>query len=170
MRVQRLVRGGFPGIGRQRRIARQRGASMVEFSMTLLIITFVLFLLIEFSFWVYAYNVMADAAKAGVRYAIVHGSNSILPSGPKCTSGCTTQANCSSNSPNVGDVQNEVKKWAKFSVYATSSINVTVCYLDGTNSAPGRVQVKVSNPTTPFFSRLWTTAPVTATAEGRIVN
>ncbi len=144
---------------------------MIEFVMTLLIITFVLFLLMEFSLWVYSYNVMADAAKAGVRYAIVHGSNSTIPSGPACTSNCTTVASCSSNSPNVGNVQNEVKKWAKFSVYSTSSINVTVCYLDGTNTAPGRVQVRISNPTTAFFSGLWrSTAPVTATAQGRIVN
>lgn len=152
------------------RIASERGASMVEFVMTLLIITFVLFLLVEFSLWVYAYNVMADAAKAGVRYAIVHGSNSTIPSGPTCTGGCTTDATCADNSPNVTNVQNEVKKWAKFSVYSTSSINVTVCYLDGTNTAPGRVQVKVSNPTTAFFSKLWSTAAITATAQGRIVN
>lgn len=148
----------------------ERGTSMVEFVMTLLIITFVLFLLVEFSLWVYAYNVMADAAKAGVRYAIVHGANSTTPSGPICTSNCTMDVSCTTSSPNVGNVQNEVKKWAKFSVYSTSSINVTVCYLDGTNTAPGRVQVKVSNPTTAFFSRLWSSAAITATAQGRIVN
>jgi Flp pilus assembly protein TadG len=163
--------GGLTTRKKNGRTASERGTSMVEFVMTLLIITFVLFLLVEFSLWVYAYNVMADAAKAGVRYAIVHGANSTQPSGPTCTGNCTTQASCSSSSPNVGNVQTEVKKWAKFSVYSTSGIDVTVCYLDGTNTAPGRVQVKISNPTTPFFSGLFrTTAPVTATAQGRIVN
>jgi Flp pilus assembly protein TadG len=155
---------------RKARRASERGASMVEFAMTFLIITFVLFPLIGFSFWVYAYNVMADAAKAGVRYAIVHGANSTVPSGPACTSNCTTQASCTDNSANVGNVQDEVKKWAKFSVYSTSNIKVTVCYLDGSNTAPSRVQVKVSNPTTAFFSRLWSSAAITATAQGRIVN
>lgn len=163
-------RGDLSRRTKKRGTASERGTSMVEFAMTLLIITFVLFLLVEFSLWVYAYNVMADAAKAGVRYAIVHGANSTIPSGPTCTSNCTTDASCSASSPNVSNVQNEVKKWAKFSVYSTSSINVRVCYLDGTNTAPGRVQVKVSNPTTAFFSRLWSTAAVTATAQGRIVN
>ena len=148
-----------------------RGATMVEFVMTFLVITFVLFLLFELSLWIYTYNVMADAAKAGVRYAIVHGSNNTTPSGPSsCPSPCTLPTSCTTDSANVTAVRDEVVKWAQFSVYSTASISVTVCYLDGTNKAPNRVQVKISNPTTAFFSNLWSAPPVTATAQGRIVN
>jgi Flp pilus assembly protein TadG len=144
---------------------------MVEFVMTFLVITFVLFLLFELSLWIYTWNVMADAAKAGVRYAIVHGSNTSSASGPSsCPSPCTLPTSCTTNSSNVSAVQDEVVKWARFSVYSTSSISVTVCYMDGNNKAPSRVQVKVSNPTTAFFSNLWSAPAVTATAQGRIVN
>lgn len=151
----------------KKRTSGSRGATMVEFAMTFLVVTFVLFLLVEFSMWIYTYNVMADAAKAGVRYAIVHGSGNSSPSGPSSGSALTS---CTANSTNVTAVQDEVTKWAKFSIYSTASLSVTVCYLDGNNKAPSRVQVKVSNPITPFFSNLWSTPPVTATAQGRIVN
>lgn len=140
---------------------------MVEFSLTLLTVIFVLFLLFEFTMWIYCYNVMADAAKAGVRYAIVHGSKvtSGAQSGPTCAS-----APCSSDcTTNVTNVQNEVKKWASFSAYSTASITVNVCYLDGSNAAPSRVRVTVSNPVTPYFN-IFSTPPVTANAQGRIVN
>ena len=146
----------------------QRGATMVEFSLTIITVVFTFFLLFEFCLWIYCYNVMADAAKAGVRYAIVHGSGleTASQSGPSTGSVLTT---CTTSSTNVDSVVNEVKKWAKFSIYPTASISVTVCYMDGTNKAPNRVQIKVSNPTTTFFSSLWLTPPVTATAQGRIV-
>ncbi len=152
-------------MNRKKRSAR--GATMVEFSLTLLIVLFVLFLLIECCLWIYCYNVMADAAKAGVRYAIVHGSgvSSGSQSGP--TSG-TTQF-CSSTDSTVVPVVNEVKKWASFSIYSTAAITVNVCYMDGNNKAPNRVRVTVNNPVTPLFS-FWGTPPVVAAAQGRIVN
>jgi Flp pilus assembly protein TadG len=144
---------------------------MVEFALTIIVVIFTFFLLFEFSLWIYCYNVMADAAKAGVRYAIVHGSKlSSGSAGPStCTSGCTLTS-CTSDSTNVTAVKTEVTKWANFSIYPTASITIHVCYMDGTNAAPNRVQVNVSNPTTPFFSALWLTPPVKATAQGRIVN
>ena len=33
---------------------------------------------------IYTYNVLADSAKEGVRYAVVHGSRNSTPSGPTC--------------------------------------------------------------------------------------
>lgn len=153
----------------RRRRRSQRGASIVEFSLTIITVIFVFFLLFEFSLWVYCYNVMSDAAKAGVRYAIVHGSKAAdgYRSGPDTPGSVLTS--CTASSANVDSVVGEVEKWASFSAYPTASISVTVCYMDGSNTAPGRVQVKVSNPTTPFFSALWLTPPIKATAQGRIV-
>jgi hypothetical protein len=140
--------------------------------MTFLVVTFVLFLLIEFSLWIHCYNTLADAAKAGVRYAQVHGAGTATASqsGPNCSSGCTPVTTCTADSANVDAVKAEVAKWAGFSVYSTSSISVTVCYLDGKNSAPSRVRVQVSNAVSPFFSVFGSTPPVTAAAQGRIVN
>jgi Flp pilus assembly protein TadG len=153
-------------ISKIRKNRNQRGATLIEFSLTLLTVLFVLFLLIEFALWIYCYNVMADAAKAGVRYAIVHGSalSASVQSGPStCTSPCSPD--CATN---VTNVVTEVRKWASFSAYSTASMTVNVCYLDGTNVAPARVKVTVSNPVVPFFN-IFSTPPVTATAQGRIV-
>jgi Flp pilus assembly protein TadG len=155
--------GKFPS---NRRHRSHRGATLVEFSLTMLIVIFVLFLLLEFSLWIYCYNVMADAAKAGVRYAVVHGSGlaSASQSGPgTCTSPCASD--CTTN---ITNVVAEVQKWASFSAYSTAGMTVTVCYLDGSNVAPNRVKVTVSNPVTPFFN-IFSAPPVTANAQGRIV-
>jgi Flp pilus assembly protein TadG len=141
---------------------------MVEFSLTLLTVIVVLFLLFEFCMWIYCYNVMADAAKAGVRYAIVHGSGVVSgsQSGPSTCGSNPCSSDCSTN---ISAVQAEVTKWASFSAYSRAGMTVTVCYLDGSNVAPNRVQVRVNAPITPFFN-IWSTPPVTATAQGRIVN
>jgi Flp pilus assembly protein TadG len=168
MRFFRIAK--YRDAGRPRNLSR--GATMVEFSLTFLVVAFVLFLLIEFALWIHCYNTLADAAKAGVRYAVVHGSGttSTAQAGPACTSGCTVTTTCTADSTNVDAVKAEVQKWASFSIYSTSSISVTVCYLDGTNTPPGRVRVQVSNSVTPFFSIFRGTPPVTAAAQGRIVN
>ena len=153
--------------GMSRKNRSSRGATMVEFVLTILVVLFVFFLLIECCLWIYCYNVMADAAKAGVRYAIVHGSgvSSGSQSGP--TSG--TAEYCSDSDSSVQPVIDEVKKWASFSAYDTTGMTVNVCYLDGNNEAPNRVRVTVLNPVVPIFS-FWGTAPVKAAAQGRIVN
>lgn len=148
---------------------RSRGATMVEFALTFLVVAFVLFLLIEFSLWIHCYNTLADAAKAGVRYAVVHGSgtSSSVQAGPSTCAASPCASDCSTN---ITPVVTEVQKWAAFSIYSTSSITVNVCYLDGLNSAPNRVRVTVSNTVTPFFGIFGGTPPVTAAAQGRIVN
>jgi Flp pilus assembly protein TadG len=146
---------------------------MVEFSLTFMVVAFVLFLLIEFALWIHCYNTLADAAKAGVRYAIVHGAGtaSTVQAGPSSCQGTPVSGVCPSDCDhNVTPVVTEVTKWAGFSIYSTSAISVTVCYMDGTNVAPGRVRVTVSNNVSPFFGFVGGTPPVTAAAQGRIVN
>jgi Flp pilus assembly protein TadG len=50
---------------------KQAGQSTVEFALTIVIVIIVLFGAIEMTLMIYTYNVLADAAKEGVRYAIV---------------------------------------------------------------------------------------------------
>jgi Flp pilus assembly protein TadG len=161
-RIKRALKSG-------ERRRDSRGATMVEFSLTFLVVAFVLFLLVEFALWIHCYNTLADAAKAGVRYAVVHGSGTDtgVQAGP---SSCTTNPCASDCTHNITPVVTEVQKWASFSIYSTSSITVNVCYLDGKNSAPNRVRVTVSNNVTPFFGVFGGSPPVTAAAQGRIVN
>src|SRR5437868_14832742 len=87
---------------------KQRGQSLVEFALTILFI-FLLFIgMLEMIFLMYAYNTLADAAKEGVRYAIVHGTGNTNCSGPGTTGpppvACsdTTGANVKTVVTNVG--------------------------------------------------------------------
>src|SRR6266576_2444879 len=64
---------------------RENGQALVEFALTILFI-FLLFIgMLEMIFLMYAYNTLADAAKEGVRYAIVHGTGNTNCSGPGTT-------------------------------------------------------------------------------------
>src|SRR6266404_24914 len=66
---------------------RENGQALVEFALTILFI-FLLFIgMLEMIFLMYAYNTLADAAKEGVRYAIVHGTGNTLCSVPGLPSG-----------------------------------------------------------------------------------
>jgi hypothetical protein len=55
---------------------------MVEFALVAPIFFLVLFALIEFGWYVYQVQVINEAAREGARYAIVHGSTALCPSGP----------------------------------------------------------------------------------------
>ena len=53
---------------------RQSGQAMVEFMLTIVIVFIVFVSMLQMIMLMYAYNTLADAAKEGVRYAVVHGT------------------------------------------------------------------------------------------------
>ena len=59
-----------------------RGQAMVEFALVAPTFFLVLFSIIEFGRYVYTVQILNEAAREGARYAIVHGSESLCPSGP----------------------------------------------------------------------------------------
>jgi Flp pilus assembly protein TadG len=140
----------------------QTGQAMVEFLLSLIVLMVFVFFCFEMFMMVYSYNVLADAAKEGVRFAIVNGSNSGTPAGPAAgaTSDCST---------NVSSVQNVVRQYGFLTFHNTSGMTVNVCYLDGNNKAPSRVQVTVHYAYQPYF-KLPLTPTINAAAMGRIVN
>jgi Flp pilus assembly protein TadG len=137
-----------------------QGQATVEFALTILFVMLFILAIIEILMLIYAYNVIADSAKEGVRYAIVHGSNNTSPSGPTCPCLAIDGA------PGTG----VVKTYAQYSLHDTSQMTVTVTYPDTPgNAAPNRVQVVVSYKNyQPFFFN-WPTVTLNAAAEGRIV-
>lgn len=117
--------------------------------------------ILEMSLFLYNYAVLTDAAKEGVRYAIVHGSgtgNSVAgtPDGPPC------------KTPASGGVLSAVQAFAAASLHSTSAMNVYFCYLDGNNNPGSAVQVNVSYPYSPLFLTNWATVSISATSVGRI--
>ena len=70
-------RGSSPGSRR-----RTRGQALVEFALVAPIFLLVVFVIIEFGWYVYQVQTLNEAVREGSRYAIVHGSTSLCPSGP----------------------------------------------------------------------------------------
>ena len=61
---------------------RRRGQALVEFVLVAPIFFLILFAMIDFGRYVYYVQTINNAAREGTRYAIVHGSDSLAPSGP----------------------------------------------------------------------------------------
>jgi Flp pilus assembly protein TadG len=124
----------------------ERGASQIEFALTLIIVMMLLFFIWELCMVVYAYTALSGAAHEGVRFAIVHSND---------TDGSLTKAH--------------VVEYAKFSMQRITESDVTVTFPDGDSNPPNRVRVRITYTYVPF-TRFFTTAPtLKAYAEGRVV-
>lgn len=141
---------------------RCRGQAQVEFILSVLFLMLLVFGVLELMLLVYTYNVLADSAKEGVRYAIVHGTSSASCSGPG-GGGVTCPDSAGAN------VKTAVKAYARYSFHDTSAMTVTVTYPESSSDAPGLVLVGISYPYQPFFGLGWPTVTVRAAAAGRIM-
>lgn len=129
-----------------RRFKREEGATLVEFSLVAVLLVIVLLSVAEMGRMVLVYTTMANAARAGARYAIVHGgertgSGADGPSGPSCGPSSCTQINT------------VVQNFAAAGLLNSSNVTTTVSYPDGTNTAGSRVQVTVSYTYDPLLRR-----------------
>jgi Flp pilus assembly protein TadG len=131
---------------------------MVEFTLSILISLFLIFWIFEMIMVMYTYSTISNAAKEGVRYAIVHGSNNTLGSGP------------GSSDAAADNVKAQVNTFAQISLHDISAMTVTVNYPDGSNAAGKRVDVTVSYPFIPYINVTWGLPTIYATASGRIAN
>lgn len=146
--------------------SRPKGQALVEFALTVVFVMLLILAFLEMIVLIYTYNVLADAAKEGVRYAVVHGTgvgkaNCSGPGGGSVT--CTDSA--------ANNVVTAVKNYAAASFHDSSAIanGVTVTYQDSSSAAPSRVRVTVAYPYQPFFGLGWPSVTVNAAGEGRIV-
>jgi len=117
---------------------------------------------LELLLLLYTYDVLADAAKEGVRYAIVHGTNSAACSGPG--GGSVTCADSSG-----ANVQAAVTSYARYSLHDPAAMTVAVTYPDSSSAAPARVLVHVSYRYQPLFGLGWPSVTVNASGAGRVV-
>jgi hypothetical protein len=154
-----------------RRSREERGQSLVEFALTILFI-FLLFVgMLEMIFLMYAYNTLADSAKEGVRYAIVHGTGNTICSGPGLPSG-TPPIVC----PDLTglNVKNVVNNFAGLSMQSGSTVTVDYNPSNANGvlcNVPGcMVQVRVSQTYQPLFGLGWPSVTLYAAADGRIMN
>ncbi|MEO8735861.1 MAG: TadE/TadG family type IV pilus assembly protein, partial [Edaphobacter sp.] len=100
----------------------------------MLIMTLVLGI-IECSVMMYTYSVLGDAARHGVRYAIIHGASSSNCSGP--STGCADSS--------ATNVVNDVTTYANIFANNISGMTVQVTYPDvGGSTSPSRVTVAIT--------------------------
>ncbi len=142
------------------------GQASIEFALTIVFAMLLIVGVLELIMLIYTYTVLADSAKEGVRYAIVHGSDVSTSAGPTCP--------CPAIDGPAGT--GVVKNFARASLHDTSApaMIVTVDYNPGgintvnCNDPLCVVRVTVSYSYQPFFGMGWPTIPVNAAAEGRI--
>ena len=140
---------------------RQAGQAPVEFAFIIVFLVVFLLSFIEITALLYNYSVLADSAKEGVRYAVVHGTLSSACSGPGA-------AGITCGDAGAANVKNAVTTYATSSLNNTAGMTVTPTYPDGTSTPSSRVRVVVSYNYQPLFGLGWPTVTVNAASEGRI--
>jgi hypothetical protein len=73
---------GLRSVRARRESHRRRGQAVAEFAIAAPIFFLILFAIIDFGRYVYYVQVLNNAAREGARYAIVHGADSLSPTGP----------------------------------------------------------------------------------------
>ena len=140
--------------------AEENGSALLEFSLSVWMLLLVTFLIFEFCMTVYTYSVLGDAAREGVRYAVVHGTDNSSCSGPSSGCGDTSGNN----------VKAVVNGFAAVSFHDLSGMTVIPSWPDGVSTPSSRVVVTITYPYVPYLQLPGFLAPsMTVTAEGRIV-
>jgi Flp pilus assembly protein TadG len=141
----------------------EAGQALIEFALSGLTVILLIFGILELVLMLHTYNVLADAAKEGVRYGIVHGAANTGGCGPASCAAIT-------GAPGTG----VVLTYAQYSLHNTSTMTVAADYTTvnggvACNTSPCMVRVTVSYPYKPFFNFGWPTITVYAAAQGRII-
>ena len=127
------------------RFRRQRGQSLLETVMMIVVIFTVVFWIFELGWLMYTYTVMADAANEGVRYAIVHRGG------------------------DISGTQAKVNTFAQTSLHDVRAISTQVTFPDGTAAPPNRVRVTVTYTYVPWLRQFITTPTMQTYSEGRMI-
>jgi Flp pilus assembly protein TadG len=144
---------------------RQRGQAAVEFALVVVFLVVLLVSILEMTMFIYTYAALTNAAKEGVRYAIVHGASSgATVAGSPVSSPWPTCATAA-----TGSVLSTVQTYAALSLHNASSMSINACYPDGDNKPGSAVQVNVSYSYQPIFGLRWASVTVSANSVGRIM-
>jgi Flp pilus assembly protein TadG len=125
---------------RRGRVRRRRGNTLVEMALIAVLLFLMLFAMVEFGRMALVYANIANAARVGARYAIVHGATN------------TGSGASGANGPGAtAEIESIVKDYTKGGLLDTTRMNITVTYPDGGLNTPGsRVTVQVRYPYDPF--------------------
>ncbi len=141
------------------RFKSEEGSLVVETALSLLLVVPMVFWLFELCMLTYTYSVLGDAARQGVRYAIVHGTDSGNCSGPSSGCGDASGAN----------VVAIVKSAAAYSFHDLANMTVQVTYPDLASTPPSRVDVTINYTYVPYIKLPGIAHSVQLSAQGRII-
>ncbi len=141
---------------------RRRGQAMVEFSLVTLLTVIMLLFIVELSRMVLVYTTVANAARAGLRYAMVHGSS-------RPTTGCLAVDCASGPGNNPGAVVTVIDNFAGAGLLTTSLLVINVTYPDASNAPGETVNITVVYPYDPLITYFTKTLRLGSAAQGVIV-
>jgi Flp pilus assembly protein TadG len=150
-------------LGLRLRVGRagRRGQGLVEFSVVTLMTVMMLLFVVEMGRMLLVYTTVANAARAGIRYAIVHGS----------TRAAGTTVNSASGPGSTAQVVTAVTNFASAGPLNMSLLtgNISVTYPNASN-APGQpVNITVVYPYDPLTSYFSKTLRFGSASQGIIV-
>ncbi len=126
----------------------RRGSSLVEFALVALQLSLVMFAGLEFGRMVLVYTNLCNAARVGVRYAIVHGSER---TGTGVNGPASSNDICGVAGVGGATTNGVVADYAKAGLLNPKALSCTVSWPDGgLKTAGSRVQVTVTYPYDPF--------------------
>lgn len=138
----------LPGSGVGLWPARSEGQTLVEFAMVALLLMMLLVGIVDVSRLMLTYTTIANAARAGTRYAIVHG---------------TTQTG------NCGDATTYIKAYLSAAAMSTASSALTIT-APACASAGSTVTTSVSYKYVPLTAYFWSTSiTLSSTSKGVVV-
>jgi Flp pilus assembly protein TadG len=136
------------------------GQGLLEFSVVALLTVIMLLFVVEMGRMVLVYTSVANAARAGLRYAIVHGSSR--------AAGATVDS-ASGPGSNPAQVVTVVKNFAGAGLLTTSLLVINVTY-PGASNAPGQpVNITVVYPYDPLTTYFSKTLRLGSASQGIIV-
>jgi len=141
-------------------LRHQDGQATLETVVSLTVAFSLVFWLFELCMFSYTCSVLNDAAQEGVRYAIMHGTDSSICSGPDA--GCTDQ------SP-YANVKAVVTNAASASLHNIAAMTINVTYANSTAAIGNPVAVVVAYTYVPFLNFPGLVNALTFTSKGQIL-
>jgi Flp pilus assembly protein TadG len=143
-----------------RNLRGEDGQALVESAISLVVTITLAFWLFELSMMTYTCTILNDATHEGMRYAILHGTDSTVCSGPDSA--------CTDPTP-YANVQAAVRNVTAISLHNMTAMTVTVAYPDSTAAPGNRVTVTTAYTYVPMLDFPGLAKLLTFTSTGRII-
>jgi Flp pilus assembly protein TadG len=141
-------------------LAGRSGQTIIEFAVVVLLTVIMLLFIVEMGRMVLVYTTIANAARAGIRYAVVHGNSRAV--------GTTVNSACGPSS-NPAQVLTVISNFAGAGLITPSLLVVAVTYPNASN-APGQpVNITVVYPYDPLTTYFSKSVRLGSAAQGIIV-